>query len=193
MQEITFKAIGQVPLMINGPATIDPIGKWAKALSAVTSKRKKTEEDHEAISKIQWHAALDGYFDESKNQLFMPAESIFATIQGSAKMQRLGKQIERGLIVDFSEKAYIKFPDSGKSLEKIFAKKQYVDRRPVGIGTSKVMATRPIFEEWEFKAKLFFDPKLLDVDVIQELITNAGKYVGLGTYRKFYGRYSVEF
>ena len=43
MKSIKFRMTGTCPLMLNNPQTVNPMNEFTKAISALTSKRKKTD------------------------------------------------------------------------------------------------------------------------------------------------------
>ena len=45
MKSIKFRMTGTCPLMLNNPQTVNPMNEFTKAISELTSKRKKTDED----------------------------------------------------------------------------------------------------------------------------------------------------
>ena len=56
----------------------------------------------------------------------------------------------------------------------------------------RIPVARPMWNEWEFNFTLrVFDETLLSGEVLRELLENAGKTQGIGTYRPKFGRFDV--
>ena len=66
-----------------------------------------------------------------------------------------------------------------------------VDRRPVIIQRARVMRERPRFDEWglDFQIEIFDDQ--VKPEVVNEVLVDCGKYVGIGDYRPKFGRFMV--
>lgn len=72
-----------------------------------------------------------------------------------------------------------------------------VDSRPVVIPSTKgrIMRHRPRLDEWRARFELEIDEEVLDGDVIQQLLTEGGRKIGIGDFRpeRFgpFGRFMV--
>ena len=186
MKSLKFKITGMNPLMLNNPQTVNPFNEYAKQLSPLTSKRKKTEDDLMEISRIKFLSSL--YMNNGV--YVIPSSHFEQSVIESAKEVKLGKKFERNFRI-FSD-GILDFPDKNKSPEQLYEIGTYVDVRAVGIKNVKITTTRAIFPQWETEIECFFDEtQLNDTDVIRTLEI-AGLRYGIGTYRKLYGRYKVE-
>lgn len=60
-----------------------------------------------------------------------------------------------------------------------------VDSRPVTIPATKgrVMRHRPRFDQWGARFDLMVDDNLLSVEMVQQLLTEAGQSIGIGDFR----------
>ena len=176
---------GTNTLMMHSPKTVNPLHPLALELKKYTSKRKKTEEDLQRISELEWEAGL--YYDEA-NGLHIPVECLQKTIENGAKMFKAGKDIQR--YVQFVS-AVAEF-DIGVpfDIEKMKHDMRYYDVRAVAVQRSRVIRTRPRFDVWRCEFDLLFDEDHIDVDVIARALENAGSYVGLCEARTLgYGRF----
>lgn len=182
--KVTIKSIS--PMLMHSDVTANPLGFWSKELKKYTSKRKKTDEDHEAISSVEFQASC--YYDEGK--YVIPSANIEACMLASAKQFKLGTTIKQAVIVP--EDATFDFEHSDLTPEKLYSKAQYVDMRTVKVGTSKTIRTRPIFHSWESTFEVFLDEDKMNPEQVIDIISNAGKYVGLGDYRPRYGRFEIK-
>jgi hypothetical protein len=178
---------GVSPLIVHNGQTADPLNKFSKAIKEISSKRKKSDADYGEMARIEYTAAL--YLHPEKG-VVMPADNILATIIGGAKLSKLGKQFASSLFIPESDiKLVYKGPTTPETL---FANPNFIFVRPVKVGTSKVMRTRPIFREWSLEFELEFDSEVLNQREVAEAMDAAGLRVGLCEWRPRYGRFNVE-
>ena len=179
---------GTCPLMLNNPQTVNPMNEFTKAISALTSKRKKTDEDQNEIFHLKFLASC---YWNNKGQYFLPANMIAKSFEAGAKENKLGAKFQRSVFV-FND-GILKFSDNGCTPEELWQEhsETYVDIRPVGIMKSKVVTARLIIPEWSLDGELHFDETQLNKSEVWLAMTNAGLRYGIGTYRACYGRYSI--
>ena len=182
---VTLKGLNT--LMMHSPKTVNPLHPLALELKKYTSKRKKTEDDLQKISELEWEAGL--YYDEA-NGLHIPVECLQKTLENGAKLFKAGKDIQR----------YVQFTgavaplDIGVKfdLEKMRHDMRYYDVRAVAVQRSRVIRTRPRFDVWRCAFDMMFDEEHIDVDVIARAFENAGQYIGLCEARALgYGRFAT--
>lgn len=189
MKELTLKITGISPILLSADKLADPLDPATIAHKALTSKRKKTEEDHLAIARSQWEGLL--YWDDKLN-VVLPTQSIRATMLNGAKMNKLGTQIKRGTIM-LEDKVEL---DYGAKLTKDqLWEARYIDRRSVVVSNARVMAYRPRFKDWSAKFTIAYDESILDESDIVRSMQNAGSFVGIGGFRPeksgTFGRFEV--
>lgn len=189
MKSIKFRITGTCPLMLNNPQTANPMNEYAKALKALTSKRKKTDEDQDEIFHIKF---LSSCYTNKKGQYILPANMVAKSFEAGAKENKLGAKFQRSVFV--LDDMLLKFEDNGCTPEELWQNhsETYVDIRVVGIMQSKVATSRLIIPEWSCEGELHFDESQLNKSEIWLAMTNAGLRYGVGTYRQCYGRYKVE-
>jgi len=190
MKELKLKFVGTSSLLQSCDRLADPLDPATIAHKELTSKRKKTEEDHAAIAYSQWRGLL--YWCDEIG-VYMPTQNIRASIIGGAKLNKLGAHIKRGTIM-MDEAAVL---DYGEKLNiKQLWDKKYLDRRSVVVGQARVMAYRPKFQKWSLCFSLLYDENTLDQNQIIQAAENAGKYIGIGGFRPekggTFGRFDVE-
>lgn len=190
MKELTLKITGISPILLSCDKLADPLDPATVAHKALTSKRKKTEEDHLAIARSQWEGLL--YWDDEMN-VILPTQNIRATMLNGAKMNKLGTQIKRGTIM-LEDKVPLNY---GKKLTKDqLWEARYLDRRSVVVSNARVMAYRPKFKDWTATFTIAYDESILDESDIVRSMQNAGSFVGIGGFRPeksgTFGRFEVE-
>lgn len=187
MKKLHIALNGTNTLLMHSPKTVNPLHPLAIKIKSLTSKRKKTEDDLQKISELEWEAGL--YYDET-NGLHIPVECLQKTLENGAKMFKMGKDIQR----------YVQFVgtvaplDIGVpfDLEKMRHDMKYYDVRTVAVMRSRVIRTRPRFDVWRCEFDVLFDEAHIDVDTIAKALENAGQYVGLCEGRQLgYGRFAA--
>jgi len=190
MKDIKMRFNGTSPLLLSCDRLADPLDPATIAHKELTSKRKKTEDDHHLIARSQWQGLL--YWNDELG-VYMPTQNIRATLVGGAKLNKLGMQVKRGVMMLDAEIPL----DYGKklSVEQLW-EQRYLDRRSVVVSTARVMAYRPKFTQWSLTFSLMYDENTLDQNQILQAADNAGKFVGIGGFRPekggHFGRFTVE-
>lgn len=180
---------GTRPLIMHNVRLASPLNSYAKRLKALNSKRIKTDEDRMEIARVEWEGGL--YWEPAIGP-YIPGPNALASLIGGARLLKAGKKVERGVIVEGLE-----FPliyNGPRDIESLWGdgESEYVDVRPVKVQTSRVDRCRAIFREWIFEAELTLDPKIIELDEFRTVAENAGRFEGLGDYRRLYGRYTAE-
>lgn len=187
MKKLHIALNGTNTLLMRSPKTVNPLHPLAIKIKSFTSKRKKTEDDLQKISELEWEAGL--YYDET-NGLHIPVECLQKTLENGAKLFKAGKDIQR----------YVQFAgavaplDIGVpfDLEKMRHDMKYFDVRTVAVQRSRVIRTRPRFDVWRCEFDVLFDETHIDVDTIAKALENGGQYVGLCEGRQLgYGRFAA--
>lgn len=187
MKQITFKIEGTTALMQNCAQTVDPFNSFTKAITAITAKRKKTEEDLLELFRLKWMASL--YYEDGK--YIIPASHFHQAIIAASKEKRLGSKFTRSFGI-MTPSCPLKFKDNNLTPEELYECKQYVDIRPVGIRGSKVPQARFIIPKWSTEVFCWYDESQINESDIINAFNIAGLRYGVGTYRQLYGRFSAK-
>lgn len=186
--ETTLKVTirGTSPLIMHNGQLADPLNKFSKELKGVSGKRKKTDEDHAEMARIEWFGSL--YVNED-GAAIIPSECLEASIYNGAKKQKLGKHFKSCVFVH--EHAVLSLPTKKKKAVDLWGDDNYVDRRAVGVGQARVMRTRPIFRDWACDFVVHFDDEQVNQEEVERAIHDAGALVGVLDYRPKFGRFEV--
>ena len=105
-----------------------------------------------------------------------------------AKAFKKGKDFEKYVAVT---DLYIPF-NYGENLskEELISDYQYRDTRIMTIQRSKIVRTRPRFDQWNITFNLMYDESKIDLDTIVTVMEYAGSYVGLCDSRPKYGKFT---
>jgi hypothetical protein len=199
----TINGIG--PMLMHNGQTADTLNQFAKAMKKLSGKRNKTDEDHEALSRLEWWAGL--YTDkrlsvdaetcevtaQKGTRLVLPAHLLDSCLREGARKIKAGKQISAGVVVEGD--AALTVP--GFSVEKASGDDRFLHRCAVRVGTAKIMRTRPILPDWSACFSVCVDVSVCDVELVKQSLENAGRLVGIGDWRPgaprggSYGRFVV--
>lgn len=180
--KVTWKGIS--PLIMHSCQCVNPLHPISKELKKYTSKKNKTDEDLVKISDLEWEA---GAYWKDGLGLYIPAENVEATIINGAKANKKGKDIQKYVdVVDL----YIPL-DYGENLskEQLIQNYEYRDTRIMTVMRSKILRTRPRFDQWKIEFELRYNEEKIDIETIINAIEYAGMYVGLCDSRPKYGKF----
>lgn len=188
MKKLHITLNGTTPLIMNSPKCVNPLHPIAKQMKPLTSKKKKSEADLEAISDLEWEAGV--YWDDNIG-LVIPNECIAAAFLEGAKMNKNGSAFQK----------YVQVVDSLAPLDigevqnyqKMKVDPRFRDVRSVCVMRARVIRTRPRFNTWRCEFNIMYDENKIDTDVIALAIENSGNYVGICEMRKMgYGRFAAS-
>jgi hypothetical protein len=163
----------------------DPLNPLTKAHKELTGKRKKTDEDYEAIAKSEW---LGGLYIDDKGP-YLPGVNVESAMIGGGKLSKLGTQLKRSVEV-LDEKCHLVF-DGPNTAEKLWDAGFY-DARSVKVQSSRLMRYRPMFRKWYCEAEIAFDADSINREQVIKCLEDGGQYCGVGDYRPKFGRFTVE-
>ncbi len=187
---------GIQPMLMHSNQTCNPLNKFAKAMKAITGKRKKTDEDYEALSKIEWEAGL--YFDDGIGP-FVPSINVEGMLRDAAKKLKKGTDVKQSVRV-FPLEIPLGYngPRDLDGLKKIAFSgdkvdgEDFFDSRGVGVNQSTIMRTRPRFNKWWIEFDIIADDTIFNMDDIIHILALAGTKIGLSDYRPRYGTFEFS-
>ncbi len=183
---ISFTIVGVAPLLMHNGQMADPMNKFSRAMKAVTSKKKKTEEDYLEMARIEFNGGL---YIGDKGQPVLPGELIEACLINGAKATKQGKVAKSALIVDGNFPLDFAGP---KTAPELFEDDNHRHTVGVKVGQARVMRTRPKFNDWKLNFDVHYLPESLNPAEVVEFVETAGRVAGLGDGRPRFGRYNVE-
>lgn len=162
----------------------DPLNEWTKHIRLISSKRNKTDADHEELSKREFFGSL--YLNDEKKPC-IPDTVLEATIISGARAFKLGKRAEAAIrVTNIPALQY----DGPSTAEELFAKGFYL-RNQVNVNKAKVTRTRPKFDKWELEFTVDFQEDVISADDLDKCIKRAGEVSGIGDWRPKYGLFEV--
>jgi hypothetical protein len=140
----------------------------------------------------------DYFYATAEGDIFQPAAHIEgALIKAAVNFKVSGKRgktykdlISANVFIDPDRILHgIKVPEE---LDTDADKPLYLDMRPVVVQRSRVVRIRPAFcPGWVLGFDIQVIEDEISADILQDILTLAGKTVGIGDYRPRFGRFSV--
>lgn len=178
MGTMTITISGVTPLMMHSDRLANPMDVYSRKLKSLTSKRLKTDEDHEAISRAEFEGGL--YYREGVG-VYIPARNLFKAIVEGGKLIKKGTAIQRYVYIVEENLPLIY---DGPRTPAALYKEGFVDIRTVGNQNARVVRTRPLFTPpWGVTATIGYEASGINPDDIRACIVHAGQSIGLGDYR----------
>jgi hypothetical protein len=185
LQTVKYHLEGASPLLMHNGLLADPLNFWTKKLKEITGKQKKTDADHEEIGRLEWRGGL--YMHQGVP--CVPDVALKATLFNASKTLKMGKKLKAGLFV--YEHAMLEY-EGPADLEALWADERVRDRRPMRVGGSMVIRTRPKFDQWALSMVIGFDDEVLNASQIDQFVHLGGRLIGLLEGRPAYGRYVAQ-
>jgi hypothetical protein len=195
LEQLKLRLTGTRPLLLCRGEGANPFDEQARKIKAISQKRKKTDEDHELLARLQFESSA--YYDDAIG-MYLPVDNLLKCCEnGAAKYKESNIVKSQVLVKGFVGKeldagaAKIIY-DGPKSLDALYNDKRFVSLRMGKIPGSRtsILVARPIFETWDVDLLCEFSgvtkERLLDYWVA------AGRLVGVGAWRPRHGLFSVE-
>lgn len=186
---IQVTLVGTAPLLMHNPRMVDPNFDMNRQIKALTSKRKKTDEDNRQIERLEWFGGLY----EEDGVIVQPTSKPRKCIINTSRISKLGKAMERALSFDALNVPLIY--DGPKDTEKVYADPRFTSRLSVGVNGKRVMRVRPQFPKgWSLVLVGEFVPDAgVNFDEFARIVKLSGIVEGIGDNRvNGYGRFNGE-
>ena len=183
-----LRLTGITPLLMHNVRLADPDDPVTRQIAALTAKKKNmTEADRLEVGRLKF---IGGMYYDAETGPYLPAPHIFASMIVAARQTRAGKAVEAGVLW-LADKAPLEY-EGPRDPERMWegGDSPFVDRRMVRVGQARVPQVRPIFPGWSAQIEIDFDDSILSLDDLTMYCQKAGR-VGVGDYRRFYGRYDT--
>jgi hypothetical protein len=187
MAGFTVEIEGIAPLLMHSARLADPLDEATKALAKVTGKRKKTDDDHAEVSRLEFLGSL--YVSQEFGP-FIPGQNLEACLFKGATRTKLGTALKSALLIpqNVNPLIYVGPRDPGE----LWKSETFVHRASVKVGTSRVIRTRPVFPTWQVVFEGELDTEVVDQGQFENIAETAGRLVGLGDWRPRFGRFKVN-
>lgn len=186
-ETITYKVRGISPLLMHNGRLANPLDPFSKKMRTLTGLRKKTDETHIELSKLEF---LAGLYLDSKERVIIPSGNIEGAIAAGARLSRQGTQFKSGVMV--ADDSVLEY---GRPLtpEELWADyDNHVSVMAVKVQKARIMRTRPIFHDWSITFAVQFNADVVDGSHVTMAVEKAGSLVGLCDFRPKFGRFEIE-
>lgn len=187
METLKVRITGTSPLLMQAETLANPLHELTKAHKAVSGKRKKSEDDYLWLMQSEWSASM--YYDDSIGP-FIPSLNMEGCIAEAGKIHRLGKTIKQAVQV-VNDMAKLEYEGPRKK-DALWKSNKFADVRGVNVSGKKIMRCRPIFTKWAAEFEIAYMEDVIDRGDLVRVIEEAGRRIGIGTYRPRFGRFGVE-
>ena len=184
-EPLRFKISGTSPLLMHNGQLADPMSEHAKSIARITAKRRKVEADHRELARQEFLGGL--YL--SGGVPCIPAEMMEAALVKSAMHEKRGPAAKAGLFVPGNIRLDYDGPSDPHHL---WEDPRFRFRCLVRVGTSRLIRTRPRFDNWACTLTIEYMPDLLNPREVTSFIVTAGTLVGIGDWRPKFGRFMAE-
>lgn len=186
MSRFRMSCVGTQTLLMHNAQLSNPLNQTAKAMKRVTSKRVKTDEDHEELARLEHAGSL--YLDQDMGP-YIPGQNFERCLVDAARITKSGKKIERGVFVETNVNPLVYL--GPRDADGLWKDENFRHAASVKIGTNRVTRTRPQFREWETAAEGVYDPAIINLAELQEIANTAGSMIGIGDWRPRFGRFTA--
>ena len=187
MAKFRLTATGTVPLLMHNARLSNPTDEIAKAMKRISSKRAKTDDDHEEMARLEHMGSL--YYDEHAGP-FIPGQNFERCLVDAARVTKAGKKIERGVFVETNVNP-VAF-DGPRTIDGLWKDENFRHVASVKVQQNRVTRTRPQFRTWVVDADGMFDPTVISFEELAEIAETAGRMIGLGDWRPRFGRFDAN-
>jgi hypothetical protein len=187
--KLSVTLTGTHPMLMHNGRLANPIDPWTRQLKALTSKRKKTDEDILQIAQVEARA---GCWETVDGMLGIPSAAVWRCFYDASKQFKLGTTVKKSFYFDDVVEP-LTVAGSQISATDFVADFDNVDYRTVKVQTSKVMRARPkVPVGWQTTHHFELFDDVLDERDLVSVMNSAGRLYGLGDWRPTYGRFTVE-
>ena len=188
LQQLKTTWEGIRPLVMHAGHLADPTHPVVRQIKELTSKRSKTDADHEAISRLEWEGSL---YLGSRGQLVIPSDNIERCIQLGGQKSKIGKSIAAAV---FCSEPEMDIQYSGpRNLDALYDDPAFVLKKGVKVAAARIIRCRPMIPVgWKLSFSLEFDDGVVNETALVKAMIEAGALVGLGDWRPKFGRFLVK-
>lgn len=182
MSKFAVTLTGVTPLLMHNAQLSDPFNQVVRDMKRINAKKtKKTDDDMIEVARLEFTGGL--YFEPELGPV-VPVKMIHASTLNGAKITRDRPTVVRAGL-QYDQLAYKLEYDGPRDIDSLWGDgtSKYVSRESISVQSSRVMRTRPVFDDWAVNFTVEFDTAELDAERYVEFVQKAGKMVGIGDWR----------
>jgi hypothetical protein len=158
MKTIEVSIEGTTPLLMHGISQ--------ETMEQMMSKsRKQTElpSTEEAAERAAYRSADGG--------LYVPSRAVKACIVNASGWYKIGRKSAKQFLAGATRIEPYEIPLNTKKYE--------IDLRPVVVQRSRIIRARPRLDKWTITFNIVYNEKVLEPDLIKQVLEEAGQRIGL--------------
>ena len=184
-QTLRYQLTSSAPLLMHNGRMANPTDKFAKLMKQISSKRTKTDADHEEMARIEFLASL---YMAAEGPI-IPSYVLDAVLVNGAKKSKEGMSAKSGAFC--LEHAILEY-EGPRTADELWADEQFRHVSIVRVGTAKVVRTRPVFQVWSAIVSVNIENGIVNPARVDDWFTVAGTQVGIGDWRPQHGRFQAK-
>ena len=195
IESVKLRLIGTRPLIMARGETANPFDKQSREIKRLTQKKGKSDEDYDAIARLQFAAAM--YYDPDLGP-YIPVDNLWKCCQEGASVYREGPKVKSNVIV----KGFVgKEIDPGgsqlmdgdgkvfpKDLGVLYAKHCFLKMGK--LQKKSILTSRPKFDSWSCDLLVEFTE--IDKARVIDYFIVAGRLKAICAWRPQNGQFRVE-
>lgn len=194
---VTYRLTGDGPMIMKSAQMANPLNRFAKELKSISSKRVKTDADHQEMGHVEFIGSLHMHAELGP---VLPGAAAVAAINNAARKTKEGQLAKCAVFA--APPGFFKLEyDGPRDPEEMF-----LDTTPrptpdaegfrfttlVTRQKSRIVSTRPIFHDWHVDVDLMFEDSIINFAQLDRWVKKAGTMCGLLEWRPVYGRFTAE-
>ena len=187
--KLELSMTGDRPLIMHNGRLANPIDPHTRQLKAITSKRKKTDDD---LIEIMVAESRGAAYETTSGLIGLPTSNVWRAVYDAAKAYKLGEDVKRSLL--FAETVEpLEIDGRTWPVDEFLDDPAHIDYRAVKIGRVRTMRARPLIPTgWQCSAIFDLLDDVLQPNMLGPVIERAGRLVGLCDWRPTYGTFAGE-
>lgn len=180
------------PMLMHNGRLADPLDEHTKKLKTAAKQKNKSDDDHVRTARIEFEGGL---YHDPKLGPYVPSDNLQAMIERGSTRRKLGKIFKAHVSVDMPVDAdgFAVAYKGPRDIEGMWKNRAFVFSKIARVGQSRVMRTRgriPTGWSISFRVEVLADG--VTKQQLEQAVTDAGLYEGLGDWRPRYGRFVVK-
>lgn len=179
---------GTKPMIQHNGRLANPLDPYARQLKELTSKRKKSDEDIDAILQIE---ARGGCWETTDGLLGVPTGAVWRAIYDAAKGFKLGADVKRYLSGDANTQPLV-IDGTEVLCDEWVAVRENVDVRLVTVNARRTLRARPQVPLPWSTTHTFDLLDEFDAHLLAPVFDRAGRVGGIGEWRPTWGTFAAD-
>jgi len=195
LEQTKIRITGTRPLLLCRGEGANPFDEQSRKIKTVSQKKKKTDEDHELLARLQFQSSA--YYDDTIG-MYMPVDNLLKCCENGAAKYKEATLVKSQLLIkgfvgkELDNGAAKIVYDGPKDMDGLYADARFRSLRMGKIPGSRtsILVARPIFEQWALEFLCEYTG--ITKERLMDYWTVAGRLVGIGAWRPRHGLFTAE-